>query len=311
MNKKNKEVVSLILAVLLITVSTTFISDVLREVIDLNEHIKSNQSGNSDWVWVLFTIFILMLWAGIHFGRLIADKLSEPDNRSFKEICDQRQKQEYIRAATIIITSISPLKCNRKPLKVQSIKEYLSVLFDEYTIKQIKETKQDDLHDKELCDKLKDVPGFDNLDKIELGFPWQQQLRLLLEFKKLNPSIRLNLALTKEAAAQIDAFKFFIEKINEKANMNIRLIKLGEELDFTQIDQVSNSLNARIDYFLQEFMGNVILDVTAGFKTYSMAATLATVDKEHAITTYVDMAKPFALRMQNIKNNKASELHVT
>ncbi|WP_044413322.1 hypothetical protein [Thiomicrospira microaerophila] len=297
--KSSKEVLTISATIILITIGTTFLIDgVLKNVIELEDANLTKQV-------IFFIIGLVSLMIAMMIAKTITDDLCKPDSRSFKEIT-QNAYRTTLRKTEIVITSVSEIRDDNGVVPNDRIKKCINQLFSSFSVEKICQTDYKNL--KSELEKL-------NCDKeiILSSFSWQQQLRLIYQVTKFTNNAEFVIISSEQSSKQFPAFEHMLEALRQKLNEEQKTFTFSraETVNFNEIDKVSKEIEGQIQLHTAR-NGNpiIMVDVTAGQKTYSLAAVLSTVDKKHVYTGYVDTNKPWPLHLQNIVNDNKSELAV-
>lgn len=276
--------------VLLVTVSTSWLADLGKEHFLYKIDLKT--------MGLIFLTLILLgtTFLGISLAKWVAKRLASPDVRSFTELTHDDYVNN-LKHTGVVITSLSTI-AGKTP---EQINQYIDHLFENFTIQQICETA------------ITDINSHPNSNNIEIltYFPWQQQLRLLFEVTSYSKKIRLIVLTSHESNEQVTSFKYLIDRFEKSViheGLNLTIEDTIKKLDFTKINEVSEAIKLQLDECKPDPDHKVLIDVTAGQKTYSLAAVLSSVDKPNVLTSYVDTNAPFELRVQNIINDRQTLL---
>lgn len=286
--------IKLILSVIFITTGSAWFADVIKQCL-----LQYSFFDMSVIYFILFFGGLILVIIGLYLAKSYADKLCKPNQLSFKEI-SKSQKDKLLLKTNLIVCGISTItektdsngKTEVKNVEVDKLKDRIKSFFEKNSAEN-------------LCNDLKE------LDSDLPTFSWQQQIRLFKEMSRYSKNFTVSVIASKESFEQLPAFELLISEFNAKFKTNIKLVLPENAIDFTQVNEVHKSIEKIIKDWQEESPNSYrMIDVTAGQKTASMSGVLASVANNQNYTVYVDTQKPYPIRIQNIENEKQSELKV-
>jgi hypothetical protein len=286
----NPGVKELILPVLFITIGATWLADILK-ILCFQHNWFTLQDGITAIVSLLFLVL------GLSLAKNVSDKRCKPNQLSFEEL-SKSKKDKVLFQTNLVICGMSTIVQKSKTkniienIEVEELQKHIKDLFS-----------NNDVH--KLCNEFSEL-------KTDLkSFSWQQQIRLFKEMSRFHKSFTVSVIASEESYEQLPAFQTLINEFNAKFNTYIQLKLPEKAVDYTQVNEVHQAIEKIIQHWQIDNRDSYrMIDVTAGQKPLSMSAVLASVANKQNYTAYVDTQKPFSIRIQNIENQKQSELKV-